>query len=191
MGTIKIGKAIYPDDWKGLCRNMELLSVFRVYAKNHGIWDTHQFLTLEFDPKRDYGLYIAKGARFWINLAFATRKAMDELAIRGDWAMIAWNSHIRKAREEIIDMIQRDHLNGKANRFWKSDEFAVFFRSEVVKRADKVAMVLGISNKNKHILYDLMVAASRKDSITLRNRIELLTRCEELCPSKKEILKTL
>lgn len=176
---VRIGNTDYPNTWEKLLTNRPTMSAFREYAKKNG-WENYRFLTIKFDPKKDYDLYIKRRGKFWINLPDTLREPMDDLASRSDWKAAAWKSHIKKARESIIHAVENDHFKCSTDKFWKSKEFGALHRPKVVKSAKKAASLLGIAPRNLNLLVEVMIAVSMGDKREAKKYSELLKKSEDL-----------
>jgi len=103
----------------GILRTKKLLNaLFKFTLKEHSV-ENLLFLMEEFDPEKMHAKYFEEDSRREINLSFAAMGPIRQLAAAKDWRNPAWADHIKVAKNQIRELMEKDTLL----RFFKSKEF--------------------------------------------------------------------
>lgn len=188
MGAFKFGRETYPNDYAELMMDEDLRSAFETYAEKTNILENVNFLSTEFEPKRDYERFIKQRAREQINITGALRKEMDRLDAEGNYDEKAWQLHVIAAKEEVRATINENHLAVKTDRFWKSAEFAALLKRNLGD-PKKAAEKLGIKDANVELLLDLMLAAMIGDATLVDQYARDLWTKEQFAGSAEDLAK--
>lgn len=116
---LKVGAQTYPDTIPTILDDDVFVKVFFQHLKAESAMENLLFLLTGFNPRLIYSSFIAPGSPQEINLSYAQRSPMVELAAAEDWDNAAWVDHLDVATAEILRLVGSDNLP----RFWKSDAF--------------------------------------------------------------------
>lgn len=144
----------YPSNWAELKKDAALMKVFKVYSKGYLIEENFVFLTSKRIPNRDYVMFVHDNATSQINISSAVKSKMDTLVANSprdqqnrpivDWAAPAWKTHLKSAENEVIWLVEMDHLTA-GQKFWKSKIFLEYHAKFSTKGAKRTGTNATIS----------------------------------------------
>ncbi|MEO0621566.1 MAG: hypothetical protein AAF183_05000 [Pseudomonadota bacterium] len=126
----------YPESWDDLIKDGDLMKVFKSYSKKAGIELNYLFLGHPIDPSKHYAVFISPKSSNMINISHAARQPMVDLWESGDYGRDPrWKDLIKAAKAEVQNMLEGEHLIGRAGFFWKSEIFKKYHAIQLEKKA--------------------------------------------------------
>ena len=180
----------YPDADEDLLKDRKLGDMYRKFLKGQMADENSDFIDAvrkKYDPKKQYPLYLKKGARKQINVGYKLLNKAEELGEAKNWKSPEWKGLLDDCRREINSLLDSNF----GHMFYASEEFKTY-HARVLRKAIKIPAKLRqeLAMDDDELLAET-VALFMSDKVKGTKAARTLVQKKKTSRSPKEIAKAI